>query len=62
MKAKSSTHYIMQNPLGGWDVKRGGALRVSRRFNTKKEAEAAGRKISKSQGTELIVYKEDNRK
>ena len=53
------SHHIVPNPAGGWDVKRSGAERASRHFDTKAEAEDAGREISRNQHTELVVHLKD---
>lgn len=51
-----STHHVVPNPDGGWDVKRGGAQKSSGHFDTKKQAVDAGRKISQNQNTELVIH------
>lgn len=33
-----STHHVVHNPNGGWDVKRGGAQRSSGHYSTKEQA------------------------
>lgn len=56
------THHVVPNASGnGWAVKRGGASRASKLFNTKKEAEQAGREISRNQGTELVIHGKDGK-
>lgn len=52
-------HHVVPNPNGGWDVKRDGADRASVHTDTKQQAVDIGRKISKNQGTELIIHKLD---
>lgn len=56
--AKGS-HHVVPNPKGGWDIKKGGADRASRHYDTKKEAEDAARKISQNQQTELYIHGKD---
>lgn len=51
-----SSHHVVHNPNGGWDVKRGGAHRSSGHYCTKEEAVNAGRQISRNQGTEFIIH------
>ena len=51
-----STHHVVPNPNGGWDVKRGGTGRASGHYDTKKEAVDAGRKISQNQKTEFVIH------
>lgn len=53
------THHVVPNPKGGWDVKKGGAQKASGHFATKKEAENAGREISRNQGTEFVIHGKD---
>ena len=53
------THHVVPNPAGGWDVKKGGAERASGHFDTKREAEIAGRQISQNQGTEFVIHGRD---
>jgi len=38
MRKGPSTHHVVPNPKGGWDVKRGGAKQASGHFGTKREA------------------------
>ena len=54
-------HHVVPNKDGGWDVKRNGWKSSSVHKDTKKEAEDAGRVISKNQGTELIVHNKDGK-
>jgi hypothetical protein len=56
--AKNS-HHVVPDPKGGWSVKRGGAVRASRHFERKSEAESWGRKVSTEQGSELVIHKLD---
>jgi len=53
------THHVVPNPHGGWDVKKSNSKRASRHFPTKKEAEEWGRKVSKNQGTELVIHRKN---
>lgn len=59
--AKRNSHHVVPNSKGGWDVKKGGAQKSSGHFDTKKEAEKAGRKISQNQGTELVIHGKDGK-
>ena len=61
MSKKSNTHHVVPNPQGGWDVKRGGALRSSGHYDTKKDAESAGREISRNQDTEFVIHGKDGK-
>ena len=51
-----STHHVVPNPGGGWNVKRGGGQRAIKHFDTKQAAIDAGRTISKNQHTEFIIH------
>ena len=48
-------HYVVANPDGGWDVVRGNALRALKHFDTKKDAMAYGRQVSRNQKTDFVV-------
>lgn len=54
-------HHVVPNPDGGWDVKRSGADRASRHFDTKQEAVERGRQISQNQGTEFVIHNQNGR-
>lgn len=54
-------HHVVPNPDGGWDVKRSGSSRASAHADTKSEAVDRGREISRNQGTELIIHRQDGR-
>jgi hypothetical protein len=51
-----STHHVVPNPNGGWEVKRGGGKRSSGHFETKQEAVDYGRQVSRNQETELRIH------
>lgn len=53
------THHVVPAPQGGWNVRRGGAERASGHYDTKQEAEQAGRQISQHQRTELVIHGRD---
>ena len=57
--AARDTHRVMPHPKGGWQVKRDGGKRASHRAETKAEAEALARKISRNQETELQIQGRD---
>ena len=54
-------HHVVSNSDGGWDVKREHAQRSSGHYDTKAEAEAAGRRMSINGGTELVIHGENGR-
>ena len=55
------THHVVPDSRGGWNVKRGGASRASKHFDTKKEAEAYGREVSRNQRTEFVTHGKDGK-
>lgn len=57
----SGTYHIVPNAGGGWDVRRGGADRASRHFDTKQQAVDRGREISRNAGTEFKIHNQDGR-
>ena len=52
------SHRVMKHD-NGWQVKRDGGQRASHVVGTKKEAEQIARQISKNQGTELQIHKQN---
>jgi uncharacterized protein YdaT len=58
-KGKHTTHHVVRHPEGGWAVKKGGALRATKRFSTKQEAVAWGREVSRNQGSEFVIHRKD---
>ena len=55
------THHVVKNPSGGWSVKKSGATRASGTYNTQQEAIDSARKISKNQGSRVVVHSRDGR-
>ena len=60
-KMAKNTHHVVPNSNGGWDVKKGGANRISGHFDKKVDAVNVGRKISINQGTEFIIHGKDGK-
>ncbi|TBY33683.1 DUF2188 domain-containing protein [Rhizobium leguminosarum] len=60
-KKGPDTHHIVPSPSGGWNVERGGGERASSHHDTKREAVAAGREVSRNQGAELRIHNRDGR-
>ena len=54
-----SQHVVPRD--GKWAVRRTGANRVSRKFDTQREAIEAARDLAQSQGTELYIHGPDGR-
>jgi hypothetical protein len=61
MANKNNQHHLVPNPKGGWDVKKSNAERASVHKDTKADAEAAGRDISRNQGTEFVIHGSDGK-
>jgi len=57
--AKNQSHHVVPDPDGGWNVRRGGADRISGHFRTKADAVDAARQISRNQRTELFIHGQD---
>ncbi len=58
---KNSHHVVYNKNSDQWSVKRPGAQRSSGNFNTKNQAIAAAREISRNQGTELYIHNKDGK-
>jgi hypothetical protein len=61
MSRKGSSHHVVHNKDGGWDVKKGGAERASGHFEKKQDAVDAGREISRNQGSEFFIHGKDGK-
>lgn len=59
--AKKSTHHVVRNPAGGWNVKKSGSSRASGSFKTQSDAVKSAKQISKNQGTNVVVHGRDGR-
>ncbi len=55
------THHVQPNGKGGWQVRAGGSDKASKNFDRKKDAESFGRKVSKNQGSELVIHGKDGK-
>lgn len=53
--SKKSNHVVPSS--SGWSVKKSGADRASRTFDTKDKAVEYGRELSKNERTELFIHK-----
>jgi hypothetical protein len=58
-KRGGSRYEVMPHQDGGWQVKRNGSERATHRTDTKAEAEAVAREISRNQDADLRVYRRD---
>lgn len=59
--SNGNQHHVVPSSKGGWDVRRSGASRASSHRDTKREAIARGREISRNQGTELRIHNKNGR-
>ena len=57
--ASKSQHVVPRD--GKWAVRRSGSDRVTKTFDTQKEAIREGRRIARRQGTELYIHGRDGR-
>ena len=55
---KRKTNHVIPS-TSGWSVKKSGAVKASKSFNTKNEAVAYGKKLSKTEKTELYIHKKN---
>ena len=55
--AKKSNHVVPST--SGWSVKKSGASKASKTFDTKKKAVEYGRQLSKNEKTELYIHKKN---
>ena len=51
-----SSHHVVHNSKGDWDVKRSESQRSSGHYSTKEQAVNADRQISRNQGTEFVIH------
>lgn len=59
MSTRRKSNHVIPSKAQGWSVKKSGATKATRNFNTKDEAVKYGRSISKSEKTELYIHKRD---
>jgi hypothetical protein len=55
------SYHVIAKIGGGWYVKKRGAVRASKSFDTKSQAISYARKISSNQGAELFIHNENGR-
>jgi hypothetical protein len=56
---ENRTCQVTPSSKGGWDVMKGGGLRVTRHFDTKNDAVNFAREISQNQKADLVIHKKD---
>ena len=57
MSRKKSNHVVPSK--SGWSVKKSGAAKASRSFDTKAQAVDYGKSLSKNERTELYIHKKN---
>ena len=57
-KPRKMSYHITKHPKGGWQIKKGGADRALKRFNTQKEAIEYAKELEKN-GASYIIHKTD---
>jgi len=57
--AKRKTQHVVPNLKGGWSVRKGGAQKATKRFDTQKEAIQFAKRVSKKQRAELYIHRRD---
>ncbi len=55
----TGTQHVVPHPRGGWVVRKGGAVRATKHFDTREAAISWGRDVSIRQGLELYIHKRD---
>lgn len=51
------SNHVVPSKADGWSVKKSGAVKASRNFDTKDKAVKYGRELSKNEKTELYIHK-----
>jgi len=53
------SHHVVPNQSGGWDVRKPGASRASRVFESRKDAIDYARDIAQKEHSELYIHRKD---
>ena len=56
-KTPDSSHHVVTNPNGGWDVKVSGGDRAIKHRHLKQDAVRIARELGREQRTELVIHK-----
>lgn len=56
---QNRAYHVVSNPDGGWAVRREGAERASKRFESKEDAVRYARSICQGEQVELVVHRSD---
>ncbi len=57
----NNSQHVLSNVKGGWDVKKSGADRASKHFDTQDEAIQWAKTVAKNQKAELYVHSKDGK-
>lgn len=55
----TTSQHVVKDVDGGWSVKKGGAKKVSKHFDTQNEAIIWGRNLAKNQHAEFYIHGND---
>lgn len=58
-KNTGQKYHVVPTPKGGWNVKPSGSDRVTRHFDTKKDAVSFGRQLAKVRGLSVVIHRSD---
>ena len=57
--SRKTSHHVVPAPDGGWNVRKSGAARASKRFTTQEKAISWAREASRSASGELVIHRRD---
>ena len=55
------SHHVVPSPQGGWSVRKEGAERATKHFQTKQPAVDYARDIARNQQSELVIHDRNGR-
>jgi len=55
----TNTYHVIPQIGGGWSVRKSGAARANRTFETKQDAIGHARDVAKKSGVELVIHGRD---
>ena len=59
--ANRKTTHVVPDGSGGWNIKQGGASRISGHFDRKNDAIGRAREISQNRNSELYIHNRDGK-
>lgn len=54
-----NSYHVVPAPSGGWSVKKSGAVRASKHFDSKADAEKWAKEVVKDRGAAVYVHRRD---